>query len=180
MADGDEIIHRDEMSALVVTSGPGRIISGGVRRVTFAKRLHDVLLENAEELHNIGQNRAAVVVAHAAVEVCTARALAALFAHRGIDEIGAAMFRETETISPKQDRIQRLWMTMTGGDELTSASWWKDYDASNTLRNRVAHNGHTVDSAAGERAIKRCEEATVHMRTTLDALGVTHELLSNA
>lgn len=45
------------------------------------RRLHDLLLDEAESLAERNATRAAVVIAHAAVEVCMARALEALLVH---------------------------------------------------------------------------------------------------
>jgi hypothetical protein len=166
MARADPVSRQDA----TVERGPGRIGSRA-----DVRRLHDDLLDEATSLRQSGQARASVVIAMTAVEVCLARALRACFEDRGLPpEAADAVIPKPSTLADKLTR--RLWTALTGDKLGKSVTWWVGYDRSAQRRNRVVHAGEDASADDADIAIASARQATDHIVTTLEALGIDHRL----
>lgn len=140
-------------------------------------RLHDALLQEAELLgRRQGSTRAAVVIAHTAVETCMARALRSLLEAQA-PNVADAMEDLLDGFGLLRPRIQKLWEALTG-EKLTQHQSWANYRTSAELRNAVVHRGEPVSDVQAATALDVTRTMIDHLRSTLDARGVQHDLHS--
>lgn len=120
-----------------------------------------------------GQHSFPVVLAHAACEWATEDALRRLLNHKGLsDDIAAPILRSFTTTSLTDKRVRKLFKAMTGASP-GNETWWKPFEESRHLRNRVAHRGFAATSDQALETLSLAESCVAFiMKATEKVIGI--------
>jgi hypothetical protein len=122
-----------------------------------------VLMNVARSLIDQNQFSIAVVVAHMACEVATEQRLSEAFTTKGLQYLKDSVIEFLNGYSLANDRIRKLYVTLTG-DEVHNAGLWSKFKESATRRNKIMHEGLTVDKAAAEESYKATNDLLIHLK----------------
>jgi hypothetical protein len=122
-----------------------------------------ILMNLARSLIDEGQFSIAVVVVHMACEVATEQKLSEAFRTRGINYLQDPVTDLINGYNLGNDRIRNLYVALTG-DEVHKAVFWLKFKESTSRRNKIAHEGLTVDKAAADDSYKASDDLLTHFR----------------
>jgi hypothetical protein len=126
------------------------------------------LIAYARQINAEGQYSFAVVLAHAACEWAMEDALRRLLSHKGLaDDIAVPILRVFTATSLSDKRIRQLFAGMTCRDP-REQKWWKAWEASRNLRQRIAHRGFAVTPAQALDALSLSESYVRYIATAVD------------
>jgi hypothetical protein len=132
------------------------------------------LIAYARQINAEGQHSFAVVLAHAACEWAMEDALRRLLSNKGVaDDIAEPILRVLTTTSLTDKRVRQLFTGMTGRHP-REQKWWKDWEASRNLRQRVAHRGLAVTPEQALDALSLSESYVRYIATAVGkVIGIT-------
>ena len=126
------------------------------------------LIAYARQINAEGQYSFAVVLAHAACEWAMEDALRRLLSHKGLaDDIAVPILRVFTATSLTDKRIRQLFAGMTCRDP-REQKWWKAWEASRNLRQRIAHRGFAGTPAQALDALSLSESYVRYIATAVD------------
>jgi hypothetical protein len=112
-----------------------------------------ILMDVARSLIDQGQFSIAVVVVHMACEVATEQKLSEAFRTRGINYLQDPVTDLLNGYNLGNDRIRNLYVALTD-DKVHKGVFWSKFKESTSRRNKIAHEGLTIDKAAAEESYK--------------------------
>jgi hypothetical protein len=156
----EEFAAPQEYQQATSSFAPGAILtSWSLQLIAYARQI------NAE-----GQYSFAVVLSHAACEWAMEDALRRLLSHKGLaDDIAQPILRAFTTTSLTDKRIRQLFTGMTCRDP-REQKWWKAWEASRNLRQRIAYRGFAVTPAQALDALSLSESYVHYIATTVEKL----------
>jgi hypothetical protein len=122
-----------------------------------------ILMDVARGLIDQGQFSIAVVVVHMACEVATEQKFSEAFRTKGINYLQESVTDLLNGYSLGNDRIRNLFVALTG-DEVQKAAFWAKFKESATRRNKIMHEGLTVDKAAAEDSYRASDDLLTHFK----------------
>jgi hypothetical protein len=126
------------------------------------------LIAYARQVNAEGQYSFAVVLSHAACEWAIEDALRRLLNHKGLAaDIAEPILRVITATSLTDKRIRQLFAGMTCRDP-REQKWWKDWEASRNLRQRIARRGVAVTPAQALDALSLSESYVRYIATTVE------------
>jgi len=126
------------------------------------------LIAYARQINAEGQYSFAVLLSHAACEWAMEDALRRLLSHKGLaDDIAEPILRVFTATRLTDKRIRQLFTGMTCRDP-RGQKWWKDWEASWNLRQRIARRGFTVTPAQALDALSLSESYVRYIATTVE------------
>jgi hypothetical protein len=146
--------HRQPVSSFA----PGAILTPwSLQLIAYARQT------NAE-----GQHSFAVVLAHAACEWAMEDALRRLLSHKSLaDDVAEPILRIFTATSLTDKRVRQLFTGMTGRHP-REQKWWKDWEASWNLRQRIAHRGFAVTPEQALDALSLSESYVRYVATAVE------------
>ena len=125
------------------------------------------LIAYARQINAEGQFSFAVVLAHAACEWAMEDALRRLLSHKGLaDDVAEPILRVLTATSLTDKRVRQLFTGMTGRHP-REQKWWKDWEASRNLRQRIARRGSATPEQALD-ALSLSESYVRYIATAVD------------
>jgi hypothetical protein len=110
-----------------------------------------------------GQFSIAVVVVHMACEVATEQKLSEAFTTRGLQYLKDSVMEPLNGYNLSNERIRKLYVVLTD-DHIHNAGFWSRFKESATRRNRIMHDGLTVDKVAAEESYKAADDLLAHFK----------------
>ncbi len=125
------------------------------------------LIAHARQVNADGQHSFAVVLSHAACELAMEDALRRLLNHKGLaDDIAQPVLRMFTATGLADKSIRQLFAGMTSRDP-REQKWWRDWEASRNLRQKIAHRGLAVTAAQALDALSLSESYVRYIATTV-------------
>jgi hypothetical protein len=126
------------------------------------------LIAYARQINAEGQHSFAVVLAHAACEWAMEDALRRLLTHKSLaNDIAEPILRVFTATSLTDKRIRQLFTGLTGRYP-REQKWWKDWEASRNLRQRIAHRGFAVTPEQALDALSLSESYVRYIATAVE------------
>lgn len=131
------------------------------------------LIEQAFRFQQDGENewRIAVILAHAACDIQTRDTLDHLIKVRQLGHLRDSLLGPLgKQLSLSRPQVRALYISLSGGDDPTAATWWKDSCVSVERRNFVAHAGQHVTKSEAGQSYESCRLLVEHLlRVVVDA-----------
>jgi hypothetical protein len=138
----------------------------------FLSRASIVLLAKARDLvadqgaDHEDNWRLGVILAHAACDIQTDKALNDLIERRSVHYL-RDILPGTDSGSLKDGRIKKLWAALSGDSPWTDgplqAAWWQPWAASVERRNGIAHRGEKVNHQDAVASVNACEQHVLYL-----------------
>jgi hypothetical protein len=122
-----------------------------------------VLMNVARSLIDQDQFTIAVVVAHMACEVATEQMLSQSFSTKGLEYLKDSVTEFLNGYSLLNNRNRKFYVALTG-DEVHKAAFWSKFKESAKRRNKIMHEGLTVDKAEAEESYKAADDLLLHFK----------------
>ena len=132
------------------------------------------LIAYARQINAEGQHSFALVLAHAACEWAMEDALRRLLSSKGVaDDIAEPILRVLTATNLTDKRVRQLFTGMTGRQP-REQKWWKDWEASRNVRQKVAHRGFAVTPEQALDALSLSESYVRYIATAVEKVtGIT-------
>jgi hypothetical protein len=147
-----------EIAAELTTTGA---LSAEVRRA------HRRLLDNANDHLSADRYQEAILIAQAAAEACSARAITALLAKHPepLKEALSGAFGADSNYNLTPAGARKVWTFLTR-DVITVQPFWADYKAHTERRNDSAHNtAFDMDKAQSQESVRAATAFVDHVET---------------
>jgi hypothetical protein len=104
----------------------------------------------------------AVIVAHMASEVATARLLSRALRVRGLPELEEPIEQLISSYNLANDRVRALYQALIG-DCIHKHEFWKEFKKSAQRRNRIVHRGEPVSQADAQAGVEAARHIVSHL-----------------
>ncbi len=129
------------------------------------------LIDHARQINAQGQYSFAIVLSHAACEWAMEDALRRLLSQKGLaDDIAQPILRAFTATSLTDKKIRQLFTGLTSRDP-REQKWWKEWEASRNLRQRIAHRGVAATPAQALDALSLSESYVRYIATSVEKVG---------
>ena len=132
--------------------------------------LYRALLTQARRSLTSKTPQLAVILAHAAAEVCVESALTDLFGRKGVPELEKPVLSPFRSNDLNNGQLRELFNALTG-QKIQAQTFWADFKTHAKLRHLIVHRGQDCAASDARRSVEAVRELVSYVTSAVKAVG---------